>query len=129
MQTERDFNMQASAPEDSQPTETMGRNGRSSTKWFSFDLPVDAAHPMTLVCTYYADEWRKRTFDILVDGQKVGDQTIEARGESKFFDVEYKIPANLVAGKTKVTVRFEATGGNETGAVYGIRTIRADAGN
>ena len=83
MQTERDFNMVASGTQDSQPIETMGHFGRSSTKWFSFDLPVDPAHSMTLVCTYYADEWRKRTFDILVDGQKVGDQTIEAQGESK----------------------------------------------
>jgi len=29
--------------------------------------------------------------------------------------------------KKKMAVRFEATGGNETGAVFGIRMIRADA--
>jgi hypothetical protein len=57
----------------------------------------------------------------------VGDQTIDARGEPKFYDVEYKIPASLVDGKKKVTVRFEATQGNEIGAIYGIRTLRADA--
>jgi hypothetical protein len=34
-----------------------------------------------------------------------------------------------VAGKKKITVRFEATQGNEIGAVYGIRTLRADAPN
>ena len=33
----------------------------------------------------------------------------------------------LVAGKSKVTVRFQATGGNEIAAVFGLRTIRADA--
>jgi uncharacterized protein len=127
MQAERDFNMQASTPEESTTEQTMGRYGRRGTKWFSFDLTVDPDHPNTLICTYNADEWRKRTFDVLVDGQKVGEQTIEARGETKFYDVEYQIPANLVAGKKKVTVRFEATGGNEIGAVYGIRTVRADA--
>ncbi|HEY3860436.1 MAG TPA: beta-L-arabinofuranosidase domain-containing protein [Verrucomicrobiae bacterium] len=127
MQAERDYNMQSSAPEDSSAEQTMGRYGRRGAKWFSFDLPVDPAHPMTLVCTYYADEWRKRTFDILVDGQKLADQTIEARGDSKFYDVEYKIPAGLINGKTKVTIRFAATEGNEIGAVYGIRTLRADA--
>jgi hypothetical protein len=129
MQAERDSNMQSSAPEDSSVEETMGRYGRRGSKWFSFDLPVDPEHPMTLVCTYNADEWRKRTFDVLVDGQTVGSQTIEARGETKFYDVEYKIPASLLAGKQKVTVRFEATQGNEIGAVYGIRTLRADALN
>ena len=126
MQAERDANMQASAPEDSTVEQTMGRYGRRGSKWFSFDLSVDPAHPMTLICTYYADEWNKRTFDVLVDGQKVGDETIPARGGTKFYDVEYKIPANLVAGKSKITVRFEATQGNETGAVYGVRTLRAD---
>jgi hypothetical protein len=126
MQAERDYNMQASSPEDSSAEQTMGRYGRRGTKWFSFDLPVDPDHPMTLICTYYADEWRKRTFDIFVDLQKIAEQTIEARGDPKFFEVEYKIPADIVAGKKKVTVRFEATQGNEIGAVYGIRTLRAD---
>jgi uncharacterized protein len=129
MQSERDFNMQSSGPEDSSVEQTMGHYGRRGTKWFSFDVPVDPEHPMTLACTYNADEWRKRTFDVLVDGQKVGDQTIEARGETKFYDVEYKIPPSLVEGKKKVTVRFQATEGNEIGAVYGIRIFRADAAN
>ena len=126
MQAERDANEQASSPEDSTPVETMGRFGRHGVKWFSFDIAVDPSHPMTLICTYYADEWRQRTADVLVDGQKVGEQTIAARGEPKFYDVEYKIPAALVQSKNKVTVRFEATQGNEIGAVYGLRTVRAD---
>jgi len=29
--------------------------------------------------------------------------------------------------KTKVTVRFQATGGNEIAALYSLRTIRSDA--
>ena len=44
-----------------------------------------------------------------------------------FFDLEYPLPADLVKGKPKVTVRFQATGGNELAAVYGIRTVRANA--
>ncbi len=128
MQAERDANEQASSAEESTPDEQMGHFGRRGTKWFSFDIAVDAAHPMTLVCTYYADEWRKRTADVLADGRKIGEQTIEARGEPKFYNVEYKIPADLVQGKSKITVRFEATQGNEIGAVYGLRTVRADLG-
>ncbi|HXS69819.1 MAG TPA: DUF6805 domain-containing protein, partial [Candidatus Polarisedimenticolia bacterium] len=124
MQTERDFNEQG---EDSEPDRVMGRPGRRGTKWFSFDLPIDATHPMTLVVTYYSDEWRKRTFDILVDGQKIGDQVVQKGGEPRFFDVQYAIPADLVKDKQKVTVRFQATDGNEIAAVFGIRTIRADA--
>jgi len=124
MQSERDFNEQG---EESSPDRVIGRAARRSRNWFSFDLPVDASHPMALVVTYYSDEWSKRTFDILVDGQKTGDQVVEKGGTPHFFDAEYAIPADLVKDKQKVTVRFQATGGNETAAVFGIRMIRADA--
>ncbi len=124
MQMERDFNEQG---EQSWPDRIMGRPARRGRDWFSFDLPVDSAHPLALVVTYYSDEWRRRTFDILVDGQRVGEQTV-AKGatEPHFFDAEYTVPASLVQGKQKVTVRFQATQGNEIAAVFGLRVIRAD---
>ena len=124
MQSERDFNEQG---EDSSPDRVMGRAARRGRNWFSFDLPVDASHPMALVVTYNSGEWRKRTFDILVDGQRAGQQVVGNEGEPHFFDAEYAIPASLTAGKQKVTVRFQATEGNEIAAVFGIRMIRADA--
>lgn len=124
MQMERDFNEQG---EQSRPERIMGRPARRGRDWFSFDLPVDAAHPLALVVTYYSDEWRPRTFDILVNGQRVGEQTVEKGAtEPHFFDVEYTIPAELVQGKQKVTVRFQATRGNEIAAVFGLRMIRTD---
>jgi len=104
-----------------------GRFCRRSRKWFSFDVPVDPDRPMALVVTYYHDEWRDRTFAILVDDQKVGQQEIPRGGVPHFFDVEYPVPEAAVRGKAAVTVRFEAGEGSETAAVYGIRMIRADA--
>ncbi|MBE7501035.1 MAG: hypothetical protein HS113_12145 [Verrucomicrobiales bacterium] len=124
MQAERDANMQG---EETSPDRVMGRPGRRARQWFSFDVPVDPAHPMGLVVTYNLDEWRERTFDILVDGTRVGQQRIERRGPMRFFDVEYPVPAELVRDKQRVTVRFQATEGNEVGAVFGLRMIRADA--
>jgi hypothetical protein len=126
MQPERDFNQQG---EDSSPVQVLGRYGRRGNKWFSFDLPVDPAAPMTLIVTYTNDEQQRRSFDVLVDGSRVGEQTMERRTPQKdirFFDVEYALPAELVKGKQRVTVRFEATGGNGIGAVLGIRMVRAD---
>ena len=124
MQPERDFNMQG---EETSAERVMGRPARRGTKWFSFDMPVDPAHPMAIVVTYYSDEWRKRSFDVLVEGQKVGEQTIEKGGPVHFFDAEYSIPAASVQGKQKVVVKFQATNGNEIAAVFGLRMIRADA--
>ena len=127
MQAERDFNQQG---EETAPVQTSGRYGRRGTKWFSFDLRVEQSHPMALVVTYGSDARRNGSFDILVDGAKVGTQSTERRSpelDVRFFDVEYALPAELVRGKSKVTVRFEAAPGNEIPGVFGIRMIRADA--
>ena len=124
MQTERDFNQMGG---NSTPAQFQGRYGRRATDWFSFDLPVDPSSPMALVVTYNTDERANRTFAVLIDGRKVGEQTITRRSpeaREKFFDVEYPIPADVVAGKTKVTVLFEGVDKSETGTVYGIRVVR-----
>ncbi len=126
-QAEHDFNGQG---EGASMVQVQRRPGLRGTKWFSFDLPVDPAHPAALVVTYSNDERQERTFDVLVDGRKVGEQVKERHSpeeEIRFFDVEYPLPADLIRGKRKVTVRFEGVGGSETGSVFGIRTIRADS--
>jgi hypothetical protein len=43
---------------------------------------------------------------------------------AKFYDVRYALPAALVSGKQKITVRFQATNGNEIAPVFALRTIR-----
>lgn len=121
MQPERDHAMQG---EETWPDRVAGRPCRRGKKWFSFDLPVDAAAPMSVTITHYRDEWRPRTFTVAVDGVALGEQRIPGRQGLEFFDVTHALPADVVRGKTKVTVRFEATGGNEIGAVFGIRTHR-----
>ena len=79
--------------------------------------------------TYYSDEWRKRTFEILADGQHIGDQTVEKDGSTPhFFDVTYAIPAEVVKDKQKVTVRFQAHQRETKSARFlGFARIRADA--
>ena len=127
MQPERDFNQQG---EETTPVRTAGRPGRSAKKWFSFELPVDTAHPLKLITTYHGEERANRSFEILVDGVRVGEQKIERHRPGSptktFFDVEYVIPADMVKGKEKITIRFQATGGNETAGVFGVRLIRSE---
>lgn len=127
-QKEKEFNQQGEA---TAPDRTMGRPARRGKKWFSFDLPVAATQPIALLVTYHSEERTKRTFEILVDGQRIGEQTIErsppGSAAGHFFDSEYNILAGLARDRQKLTVRFQATGGNEIGAVFGIRIIRKDA--
>jgi hypothetical protein len=126
MQTERDFNQQG---EDTSAVQLEEHYGRRSTKWFSFDLPVDAAHPVGLVVTLSNDARRNGSFDVLVDGKKVGERMTVRRSPEQdvlFFDVEFALPTELLQGKQKVTVRFEASTGGEIPGVFGIRIVHAD---
>ncbi|MBP1769976.1 MAG: hypothetical protein H6P96_594, partial [Candidatus Aminicenantes bacterium] len=126
MQAERDLNMQGGK---TSPVQMRGRFGRRAVDWFSFDLAVDPSAPLSLVVTYNRDERAERAFAVLVDGRKVGEERIARRSpqeEESFFDIAYSIPAEAVTGKTKVTVRFEGTGGLETATVFGIRVVRGD---
>jgi uncharacterized protein len=126
MQSERDFNEQG---EDSAPVLWRGRHGRGGKGWFSVDMPVESAGGVELWVTYGGNAWRKSTLDIVVDGKKIGDHVDLPRSpdqEAPFLDVKYALPPEVLAGKSKVTVHFEATDGNEIRGVFGIRTVRAE---
>jgi uncharacterized protein len=125
MQSERDFKFRG---EEAWLVRDAYRAGRYGRSWFSFDLPVESDHPMALIVTY-RDGQRRRdaTFEILIDGQRVAEQTLEKGRPARFYDVEYEVPEELIAGKENVTVRFQTEKGNEIGPVFGVRMIRADA--
>ena len=124
---ERQFNYQGG--DGAVPQRIMGRPGRRGTTWFSYDLPVEPAHPMTVIATYYSGDRRgtPADFEILVDGRRVAGQEVRLSDKPSFFDAEYPIPPELVRGKEKVTVRFQAKDGSQIATVFGLRMIRGDA--
>lgn len=122
-QSERNFNQQ---DENTLIDRSTGRPGRRGRSWFSFDMPVDPTHALALIVTYHSGERRRSTFDILVDGQPLASQEVARTNPLHYFDVEYALTADDLKGKQKVTVRFQATNGNEIAAVYGVRVIRKD---
>jgi uncharacterized protein len=124
MQSERDFNEQGA---DTAPLLWRGRHGRSGKGWFSFDVPVESTHPIALWVTYGGEGRRKSTFDILVDGKKIGDYValpLSPEQDTHFVEANYAIPTELIGAKNKVTVRFQATDGNEIRGIFGVRTVR-----
>jgi hypothetical protein len=122
MQPERDFNQQGENTTVARLNQRTGRTGRG---WFSFDVPVESAHQNVLVVTYHSDSRRPRTFDILVDGHPLAQERFEPASDNRFFDREYEIPLSAVPqGKAKVTIRFQATDGNDIAAVFGLRMVR-----
>jgi len=124
---ERQFNYQAG--EGAQPQRILGRPGRGCRTWFSYDLPVEPSHPMVLIATYFSGDRRgtPADFGIQVDGGSIGDQQLGLSDPHRFFDLEYRLPEDLVRGKSKVTVRFQAKQGSQIATVFGLRMIRGDA--
>jgi len=92
--------------------------------WFSYELKVLPDRPVTLVCTYWGSDVR-RTFDILVEGQRIATQTLAGQKPGEFFDVQYEIPAELTRGKDKVTVKLQAQPGGVAGGLFGCAMLKA----
>lgn len=123
MQPERDHRLQAS--ENSYASDAFGKGGREARSggFFSFDIKVQQGVPNALLCTYIGDD-KNREFDILVDSIKIATQELKGGETGKFFDVEYTIPTESIAGKQQVTVKFQSVNGKTAGRAFGCRTIR-----
>lgn len=126
MQPERDYNYQ-SEPLERPVLRADGRANRAGAGWFSFDLPVDATVPTAVVVTYLNSQGlapASGDFQILVDGTQVGrfEGNPTAVG---FWDAQYTVPAELVKGKSKITVKFQAAPSGRIAPVFGVRTVRS----
>ena len=92
--------------------------------WFSYRLKVYGKSPMSLQLTYWGDESGRRTFDVLVEGEKLATQTLLRNRPGEFFEVRHELPESLTQGKSEVTVRFQAHPGNTAGGVFGLWILR-----
>ncbi|MCI0665010.1 MAG: hypothetical protein L0220_28435 [Acidobacteria bacterium] len=90
-----------------------------SLKAYPFDLP------MTLVCTFRGSEGRLRSFDILVDGEKLTTQTLEIH-PSELFDFEYPLPEQLTRGKNRITVKFQPQPNAGIGSLFDLRVAQLE---
>jgi hypothetical protein len=78
---------------------------------------------MSLACTYWGSDSGNRVFDILVNGTTIATQTLTNDDPGQFFTVQFVIPTALTAGKTNVSVLFQAHAGNIAGGVFGLQTV------
>jgi len=100
-----------------------GRRWRAARNgWFSFEVKVLPDQPLLLVCTYRGSEGANRTFDILVDGEKIATEKLEIH-PTEFIDLEYPVPESLTRGKERITVKFAAHAGALTGALFDLRIV------
>lgn len=92
--------------------------------WFSYEVKVAPDAANVLRVTYWGSDNGNRNFEILVDGKKVAEQTLNNNKPDSFFDVEYPIPNDQTHGKQRVEVKFQGMPGNLAGGVFGVRVLR-----
>ncbi|MFL6601105.1 MAG: beta-L-arabinofuranosidase domain-containing protein [Steroidobacteraceae bacterium] len=118
MQAERDHALEAKL---SYPVVYRGRNGRDARAggYFEFTFKTRPG-PLVLQATYWGEE-RNRRFRILVGGELVATERLEANKPGEFFEQDYPIPVSLTDGKPTVRVRFEPEERVSAGPVFGVR--------
>lgn len=94
--------------------------------WFSYQVAVDSAKPVALVCTYFGDDLN-RDFDILVDGTRIATQKIDGNPKGKLFNAIYQLPPPVTKGRSSVTVRFQCNRDAMAGGLFGLRVMLADS--
>jgi DUF1680 family protein len=107
-----------------QPSFDAHRGREARNGWFSYTLKVVPDKPLSLVCTYRGGEGRRRVFDVLVDGRKIVTENLPYH-PAELLDYEYRIPADLTAGKTSVVVKFQSQADATTAAVFDVRIVTA----
>ncbi len=123
MQAEREHNVLS---EKSFAGESNARTWRDAREggFFSFEIKVDDTKENILYCTYWGSDGGNLNFDILVNGTKIATQEIHQNWPNRFFDLEYPIPAELVKGNPKVTIKFQPHPEKRVARLFGARMIR-----
>ncbi|MGA8265628.1 MAG: glycoside hydrolase family 127 protein [Ignavibacteriaceae bacterium] len=98
--------------------------------YFSYNLKTNDETDLSLIVRYFGYEWGSRIFDIYIDDQKLVSENNTGRWyESKFLDIEYKIPNSMIEGKENIRLKFQAEPGSTAGAVYSIRLAKQEFDN
>ncbi|MBQ8625656.1 MAG: glycoside hydrolase family 127 protein [Agathobacter sp.] len=85
--------------------------------YFSYDMAVEN-NTTNYLCVKFFSGDAGRAFRILVDGQVLKDVVLENADPDNFYDMYIEIPADMVKGKDKVTIRFEANSNHYAGGIF-----------
>lgn len=124
MQAERDHNFRGDKLNIME--DFKGRKARGSERggWLAFDMKIEQGTPMALILEYWGGFTGSKTFDILINGQKIATENISGMQDGAFIDVQYDIPTEITSKTDKITVKFEPHVGHRSGPFFYARTIR-----
>jgi len=104
----------------------MGRKARGADRggWMSWEMKVMKGQPMSLVIEYWGGFTGSKTFDILINDQKIATENISGKQDGAFIDVIYEIPDAITAVDGTVKVTFMPHTGHRAGPFFLARTIK-----
>ena len=91
--------------------------------WFSFEMKLPPTGAKSALRLVYWGRDNGPEFDLLIDGTIIATAILKATDLEDYYGVEYAIPAALLEGKDKVTVRVQTKPGKPAGAVYDLRVV------
>ena len=122
-QPEADHEMQSSNSNTGVLLDEFWRDARNGG-YFSYNLATKGKTDLSLIVRYFGYEWGGRRFDIFIDDEKLLSEDNTGKWyQSKFEDVEYKIPDLMLKGKDHIRLKFRAASRSTAGAVYFIRLV------
>ena len=123
MQPERDHELTGERTFTGDFQERHWRDARDGG-YFSFVMDNKGAENAQLICTYYGSDGGNRKFSIQIDGKEIAREKLKAKHPHEMYDEVYEIPSDLIKGKNRITVTFQAAPGNTAGGVFGCRLVK-----
>lgn len=96
--------------------------------YFSYHLSTNNETNLSLMVRYWGNEGGYRTFDILIDGDKLVTENVTGKWNvNEFRNVEYDIPNSMVESKENIRVKFQAPSSGIAGGAFYIRLLRENS--
>jgi uncharacterized protein len=92
--------------------------------WMTFTMKTVKNQPISLVFEYWGGYSGSKTFDILVNDQVIATENITAIFKSRFVNVTYDVPSELVANKESMVVKILPQQGHRGGPIFSVRTVK-----
>ena len=124
LQTERDHNFTGEQLNILENFKNRKARGAERGGWLSFDMNVMRGKPMALVFEYWGGFTGSKTFDILVNDQKIATENISGKKDGAFVDVQYDIPEELTVSNNRIKVKLVPHQGHRAGPFFYARTVR-----
>ena len=123
MQPERDHNFHGEKLNIMEDFKHRKARGAERGGWLAFDMKVLKNQPMALVIEYWGGFTGSKTFDILVNGQKIATENISGKKDGEFIDIQYDLPKELTTNESTIIIKFDPHEGHRAGPFFHARTI------